>query len=277
MFCLLPNTFCRTQFEFKKYNRTKGTRRHAYGDDDKENLTYPVDDHVQGIQNKDGVKEDLQAWKWEAGGNLTGTSRDWFYRVPFIFPFEAFVTKKADVGGLSGKYSSLEDIHDVVHNWGGGSYGDMAAPMVGAFDPMFRLHHKYVLHVSETSPTFGVRDIVLTNNISNFDRMFDLWVALHPKEAKEWVEKDSDAQISLVPFRMNAYGDYHTARSVWDTESFGYNYPETQRWQDKCKTDDKFDGDELQVELAKVSQQVQLLCIGSEKGCPYHNARYRQR
>lgn len=86
---------------------------------------------------------------------------------------------------------------------------------------------------------------------SNVDRMFDLWTGLHPKEAKEWVEKDSDAQINLVPFRQNAYGDYHNARSCWDTESFGYTYPETQRWQDKYKTDGKFDEDKLQVELAE--------------------------
>lgn len=86
---------------------------------------------------------------------------------------------------------------------------------------------------------------------SNVDRMYDLWVALHPKEAKEWVEKDDEAQIPLVPFRQNAYGDYHTARSVWDTEYFNYAYPETKRWEAKYQTDGKFDEDKLQVELAQ--------------------------
>lgn len=80
--------------------------------------------------------------------------------------------------------------------------------------------------------------------------MLDLWVGLHPQEAKEWVEKDAEAQIPLVPFRSNSYGDYHTARSSWDTESFGYTYPETKRWEAKYQTDGKFDENKLQVELA---------------------------
>jgi Common central domain of tyrosinase len=69
--------------------------------------------------------------------------RDWFYRVLLITPYEAFATNKADIsGGVSGKYSSCEDIHDVLHDWGGGSFGHMGAPAVGAFDPLFWLHHK---------------------------------------------------------------------------------------------------------------------------------------
>jgi isopentenyl phosphate kinase len=62
--------------------------------------------------------------------------------VLLICPYPAFATKKAELGELSGVYSSLEDIHDVIHNFGGGSFGHMAAKSVGAFDPLFWLHHK---------------------------------------------------------------------------------------------------------------------------------------
>lgn len=110
---------------------------------------------MKGVQNNDGVKEDLQAWKWESGGNLTGTLRDWFYRVLLITPFEPFATKKAQLEGMSGKYSSLEDIHDDLHTFGGGSFGHMGAPAVGAFDPMFWLHHWYVYPLRETSEKNG--------------------------------------------------------------------------------------------------------------------------
>jgi hypothetical protein len=81
--------------------------------------------------------------------------------------------------------------------------------------------------------------------------MLDLWVGLHPKEAREWVEKDPEATIGLIPFRSNQYGDYHNARSSWDTESFGYAYPETQRWQSKYQTNGQFDENKLAVELTK--------------------------
>lgn len=86
---------------------------------------------------------------------------------------------------------------------------------------------------------------------SNVDRMLDLWVALHPAEAKEWIEKDDEAVLPLIPFRSNAYGDYHTARSIWDTETFAYAYPETKRWEAKYQTDGKFDEIKLQTELAQ--------------------------
>ena len=42
---------------------------------------------------------------------------------------------------MSGKFSSIEDIHDVLHDWGGGSFGHMGAPAVGAMEPLFWLHH----------------------------------------------------------------------------------------------------------------------------------------
>ena len=101
------------------------------------------EEHVQGVQNNDGVKDQLQAWKWEGGGSTTGSLRDWCYRVLMVTPFEVFADDKADPGESdTGRYSSLEDLHNVLHDWGGGKFGHMGAPAVGAFDPFFWLLHK---------------------------------------------------------------------------------------------------------------------------------------
>lgn len=90
---------------------------------------------------------------------------------------------------------------------------------------------------------------------SNVDRMLDLWAGLHPNEAREWLEKDPEATIPLIPFRSNQYGDYHTARGSWDVEGFGYTYPETQRWLPKYQTDGKFDESKLADELTTTLNQ----------------------
>ncbi len=104
------------------------------------------------------MKDDLQSWKWESGGSLSGSLRDWFYRIILIEPYPEFATKKADLGGVvAGKMSALEDIHDDLHSFGGGTFGHMGAPAIGSFgkfgdksvqrvlltslDPMFWLHH----------------------------------------------------------------------------------------------------------------------------------------
>jgi hypothetical protein len=92
---------------------------------------------------------------------------------------------------------------------------------------------------------------LLTFN-SNIDRMLELWIALHPKEAREWFDHDEDAKIPLIPFRKDQYGNYHTAQTIWNPESLGYTYPETQRWKAKYKTNGKFDEDKLAADVAQV-------------------------
>lgn len=87
---------------------------------------------------------------------------------------------------------------------------------------------------------------------SNVDRMLDLWTGLHPKEARDWIENDSDARIPLIPFRKDEGENYHTAQSVWHPEDLGFTYPETQRWRAKYKTDGKFDEDKLAADLAQL-------------------------
>ncbi len=81
--------------------------------------------------------------------------------------------------------------------------------------------------------------------------MLEIWAGLHPKESKEWLEKDPEAVLPLTPFRTNEYGDYHTARTTWHPENLGYTYPETKRWDPKCQTDGVFDEDKLAAELTK--------------------------
>lgn len=73
---------------------------------------------------------------------ILGTLRDWFYCVLRIYSYLSLATKKAELGELSRQYSSLEDIHDVIHDYGGGNFSNMAARAVGAFDPTLWLHHK---------------------------------------------------------------------------------------------------------------------------------------
>ena len=85
--------------------------------------------------------------------------------------------------------------------------------------------------------------------------MLELWAALHPKESREWLEKDPDATTNLVPFRANQYGDYLNARDIWNPEGLGYTYPETQRWQEKHKTNGQFDEDKLAHELTVILER----------------------
>lgn len=122
-----------------KYTRTAATSRHPYIEGTKEETAYTESKDVHGVQNNEGVTDELRQWKWEGGGNLSSSLRDWFYRILLITPYPQFATKKADVG--AGKMTSCEDIHDVLHDWGGGSFGHMGAPAIGAMDPLFWLHH----------------------------------------------------------------------------------------------------------------------------------------
>ena len=54
----------------------------------------------------------------------------------------------------------------------------------------------------------------------------------------------------MIPFRANQYGDYLNARDCWETEFFGYTYPETKKWIPSHQTDNKFDEKKMAAELA---------------------------
>jgi len=78
------------------------------------------------------------------------------------------------------------------------------------------------------------------------DRIFAIWQALHPDSSKHperWVTKqankdgtyitkagvDETNHTPLAPFRKNQH-DYWTSDAIKRTATFGYAYPETQRW-----------------------------------------------
>lgn len=88
------------------------------------------------------------------------------------------------------------------------------------------------------------------SSASNVDRMLDLWAGMHPQESKDWLSSDPDAVAPLIPFRSNQYGDYLNARDCWESEFFGYTYPETRKWIPAHQTDNQFDEKKMAAELA---------------------------
>ncbi|KAF2460042.1 common central domain of tyrosinase-domain-containing protein [Lineolata rhizophorae] len=115
-------------------------------------------------------------------------------------------------------YSSLESIHNNIHNDIGGLGpvpGHMTVSQYAAFDPVFWLHH------------------------SNVDRLFAMWQVLNP-DAYVTPERSSgtytiqrgtivDGNTPLTPFRT-PLGEFQTSISVRNVEDLGYIYPETVRW-----------------------------------------------
>ena len=89
---------------------------------------------------------------------------------------------------------------------------------------------------------------------SNIDRLFAIWQALHPDDSKH-VERYVTTQTNrggtfitkpngeetiktpLAPFGASAE-NYWTSEEVKQTSSFGYVYPETQKW--NFKTDKEY-------------------------------------
>ncbi|CAD6578783.1 MAG: hypothetical protein ASARMPRED_008848 [Alectoria sarmentosa] len=131
-------------------------------------------------------------------------------------------------------YNSLEDVHNTMHTRLGGEVtggnGHMSRIPYSAFDPVFWLHH------------------------TNIDRLFAIWQALHPDDSKH-VERYVTTQTNrggtfitkpngeetiktpLAPFGASAE-NYWTSEEVKQTSSFGYVYPETQKW--NFKTDKEY-------------------------------------
>nr|XP_036576373.1 tyrosinase [Colletotrichum truncatum]KAF6783111.1 tyrosinase [Colletotrichum truncatum] len=122
-------------------------------------------------------------------------------------------------------WGSIEDIHNAVHNYVGGS-GHMSNPEISSFDPIFWLHH------------------------TNIDRLFAIWQAVHDNPGDpltfvttkradtrwgNFVVKAGDPETintPLAPFARavtNGNQEFWTSAGVRYTETFGYAYPETQK------------------------------------------------
>lgn len=112
--------------------------------------------------------------------------------------------------------SSLEAVHDNLHNTFGGSTGDMSRTRRAAFEPIFWLHHATV------------------------DRQLAIWQTLNP--TAEYVKQGPcegtfaipegyplNASTPLFPFLVpGSTTRMLTSNDVRDWEKFGYTYPELQ-------------------------------------------------
>ena len=110
----------------------------------------------------------------------------------------------------SGKYDSLESLHDTIHSLAG-LQGHMAWIPFSAFDPIFFLHHAMV------------------------DRVFALWQILNPDS---WVlptaaalasyttkaGETQDSKTPLTPFYKYSNGSFWNSDDVRDMGVFGYTY-----------------------------------------------------
>ncbi|CAG8539060.1 22035_t:CDS:2 [Gigaspora margarita] len=114
-----------------------------------------------------------------------------------------------------GHYSSIEVIHDAVHDALGGPGGHMSYPDIAGFDPIFFLHH------------------------CNVDRLIAIWQACHPDvwiigntdtegTFTQPVDKLIDENTPLTPFRKSE-NDYWTSKLVRDIKTLGYTYPELEK------------------------------------------------
>jgi tyrosinase len=130
------------------------------------------------------------------------------------FSHNAWAPSKESTGA---DFGSLEDVHNEIHDRVGGG-GHMSALAVSAFDPIFWLHH------------------------CNVDRLFAIWQAVNPTAHMSAAGRRSPGNFStkagdieneaspLKPFYDGSRIKFWNSAAVLKTSTFGYAYPETQRW-----------------------------------------------
>ncbi|KAK3395387.1 tyrosinase precursor [Sordaria brevicollis] len=130
--------------------------------------------------------------------------------------FDAFSYNRWDPSLNPGDFGSLEDVHNEIHDRTGGN-GHMSSLEVSAFDPLFWLHH------------------------INVDRLWSIWQDLNPDSFmtprpapySTFVAQEGEAQSQdtpLEPFWDRSTASFWTSEQVKDSTTFGYAYPETQKW-----------------------------------------------
>jgi tyrosinase len=117
-----------------------------------------------------------------------------------------------------GHYSSLEVVHDAVHDALGGNGGHMSYPDIAAFDPIFFFHH------------------------CNVDRLLALWQRYNDSWIKPSDDFDGtfnidpgatiDSKTPLYPFRKTPDA-FFNSDDVRDVTKLGYTYPELVTYKDK--------------------------------------------
>lgn len=142
---------------------------------------------------------------------------------PSYQDFDAFTNNAWQGPGNPGTYSSLEDVHNEIHDETGGG-GHMSALEVAAFDPLFWVHH------------------------CNVDRLWAIWQDLNPTslispqqvQASNFYTPEGmteDQNSLLLPFRDQTGTAFWSPTRVMQTETFGYAYPETQQWKFSSQSD----------------------------------------
>ncbi|PVH75831.1 Di-copper centre-containing protein [Cadophora sp. DSE1049] len=127
------------------------------------------------------------------------------------FSNEAWITDDNPAG-----FDSLESIHDQIHGLTG-SGGHMTYIHYSAFDPLFWLHHAMI------------------------DRIFAMWQVIFPDSYvvpepaifntfTVSAGQTQDVSSPLTPFHKDASGEFWTSETARTTETFGYAYPETAKY-----------------------------------------------
>lgn len=100
-----------------------------------------------GTVDNGQVAKNIRNHEWYSTTEDDPTLRESVYRLlTYDVPYEVFATTNMDPGDVEPLgYLNCEYIHNNVHNWVGGAAGQMGDVPVAAYDPIFFLHHWYVL------------------------------------------------------------------------------------------------------------------------------------
>ncbi|KAG7292775.1 hypothetical protein NEMBOFW57_002817 [Staphylotrichum longicolle] len=130
--------------------------------------------------------------------------------------FDAFSYNRWDPNTRPGEFGSIEDVHNEIHDRTGGG-GHMSSLEVSSYDPLFWLHH------------------------FNVDRLWAIWQDLNPNANMSprpapystFSATGGESQTKdtpLAPFWDKSGTKFWTSAQIKDTATFGYAYPETQKW-----------------------------------------------
>ncbi|KAJ6261611.1 Tyrosinase [Drechslerella dactyloides] len=146
---------------------------------------------------------------------ISGNLRNRVYQLLTAYKQYNTVSTKAVTQGSTGRFDSLEGVHDTIHGTVG-SGGHMGFVDISAFDPVFFLHH------------------------TNIDRLFAIWQGINPG-AYQFSGRSGmgtfaipagaqeDLNTALPPFRQSG-NQFYTSATAANTKTFGYSYPETADW-----------------------------------------------
>lgn len=186
-------------------------------------------DWINGINNFDVANKSIQAHRWGQIGPSYAISdlvsrllTDNYLKTWRYFSSTAHGPDGVKPAGVSPtQWLSLEQIHNNIHGFTGGSSGNdgvgqMQTPAVAAFDPIFWLHH------------------------CNVDRQLAMWQTLNPDKWFDNLDQgdsthppDNGADVGLVPFHKDQDFNLYTSDDIRDWTQLNYQYDvleNTPRW-----------------------------------------------